>query len=254
MPNLNRNLLADGHLKIEASASSRLKPVRILLIGDGNFLRAFADWMIDVANGAGLFNGQVTMAQPLARGIAELMKAQDCLYTVLLRGVQNGVAVDSRRVVSCVEKVLNPYAGWDAMLATVQDSSLRFVISNTTEAGIAYADEPLQEGQCPNSFPAKVTALLLARFKALGGTALVDVTPAGMQRDPDWLRGLATASGLHIVMGSGWYRTAYYKPEVLIDKRSVDFRHLKRGVAVRVGSQQILGRQVRNVQRVDNLR
>jgi len=171
VPNLNRNLLADGHLKIEASASSRLKPVRILQIGDGNFLRAFADWMIDVANGAGLFNGQVTMAQPLARGIAELMKAQDCLYTVLLRGVQNGVAVDSRRVVSCVEKVLNPYTEWDDMLATAQDSSLRFVISNTTEAGIAYAEEPLLDGQCPGSFPAKVTALLLARFKALGGTA-----------------------------------------------------------------------------------
>jgi tagaturonate reductase len=168
---LNRNLIADGHLKVEASAPSSLKPVRILQIGDGNFLRAFADWMIDVANGAGLFNGRVTMAQPLARGIADLMKAQDCLYTVLLRGVQNGVAVDSRRVVSCVEKVLNPYSEWDAMLATAQDPSLRFVISNTTEAGIAYTEEPLLDGQCPGSFPAKVTALLLARFKALGGTA-----------------------------------------------------------------------------------
>jgi len=62
----------------------------------------------------------------------------------------------------------------------------------------------------------------LARFKALGGTALVDVTPAGMQRDPDWLRGLATASGLHIVMGSGWYRTAYYPAEALIERRTVE--------------------------------
>ena len=171
MLTLNRNLLADGHFKIEASAPSSLKPVRILQIGDGNFLRAFADWMIDVANGARLFNGQVTMAQPLARGIADLMNAQDGLYTVLLRGVQAGVAVDSRRVVSCVEKVLNPYAQWGAMLATASDTSLRFVISNTTEAGIAYTEEALIDGQCPAGFPAKVTALLLARFKALGGTA-----------------------------------------------------------------------------------
>ena len=171
MLTLNRNLLADGHLKLEASAPSSLKPVSILQIGDGNFLRAFADWMIDVTNGAGLFNGRVTIAQPLARGIAELMKAQECLYTVILRGVQNGVAVDSRRVVSCVDKVLNPYVEWDAMLATAQDPTLRFVISNTTEAGIAYTEEPLLDGQCPGSFPAKVTALLLARFKALGGTA-----------------------------------------------------------------------------------
>jgi len=62
----------------------------------------------------------------------------------------------------------------------------------------------------------------LARFKSLGGSGLVDVTPAGMQRDPTWLHGLATASGLHIVMGSGWYRTAYYPPEALIERRTVD--------------------------------
>jgi phosphotriesterase-related protein len=62
----------------------------------------------------------------------------------------------------------------------------------------------------------------LERFRAAGGTALVDVTPAGMQRDPEWLRGLATASKLHIVMGAGWYRTAYYPAEALIDRRTVD--------------------------------
>ena len=168
---LNRSNLAQGKFNVEASAASSLKPVGILQIGDGNFLRAFADWMIDVANGAGLFNGQVTLAQPLARGIAEQLNAQDGLYTVLLRGVQNGQAVESKRIVSCVKRALNPYSEWDAMLATAQDASLRFVVSNTTEAGIAYAEEAYTPGQCQVSFPAKVTALLLARFKALGGGA-----------------------------------------------------------------------------------
>lgn len=171
MPVLNRSQLAEGKFKADVSPLPDKKPVRLLQVGDGNFLRGFADWMIDVANGAGLFNGEVTVAQPLSRGIAELMNAQDGLYTVLLRGVQNGVAVDSRRVVSCVKQALNPYAQWDAMLATAQDAALRFVISNTTEAGIAYSAEALVEGQCPNSFPAKVTALLWARFQALGGSA-----------------------------------------------------------------------------------
>lgn len=168
---LNRSSLAEGKLSVEASAPNSLKPVRILQIGDGNFLRAFADWMIDVTNGKGLFNGEVTVAQPLARGIADLMNAQDGLYTVLLRGVQNGVPVDSRRIVSCVKNALNPYSQWDQMIATARDPALRFVISNTTEAGIAYAEEVLTEGQVQNTFPAKVTALLLTRFKALGGTA-----------------------------------------------------------------------------------
>lgn len=172
MLTLNRANLAAGKMKSESSAASALKPVRILQIGDGNFLRAFADWMIDVTNGAGLFNGQVTMVQPLERGIADLMAAQDNLFTVLLRGVQNGSEVEATRIVSCVSGCVNPYAegGWDAMLATAADPTLRFVLSNTTEAGIAYVAEEFVAGKCPANFPAKVTALLLARFKALGGS------------------------------------------------------------------------------------
>ena len=168
---LNRSNLAQGKFKVEASAASSHKAVGILQIGDGNFLRAFVDWMVDVTNGAGLFNGQVTIAQPLSRGIAEQLNKQDGLYTVLLRGVQNGAAVESTRIVSCVKRALNPYSEWEAMLASAQDASLRFVVSNTTEAGIAYAEEAYTPGQCQVSFPAKVTALLLARFKALGGSA-----------------------------------------------------------------------------------
>jgi tagaturonate reductase len=168
---LNRSNLAQGKFNVKANAASNLKPVGILQIGDGNFLRAFADWMIDVANGAGVFNGEVTLAQPLARGIADRLNEQDGLYTVLLRGVQNGEAVDERRIVTCVKRALNPYSEWSAMLATAQDPSLRFVISNTTEAGIAYVEEAHVRGQCQVNFPAKITSLLLARFKSLGGSA-----------------------------------------------------------------------------------
>ncbi len=167
---LNRQSLADGLLAAEAAAPSSRKPVRILQIGDGNFLRAFVDWMVDVANGAGLMNGEVIMAQPLEHGVADLMKAQDQLFTVLLRGVQNGRQVQSKRLVSCVKDTLNPYSQWDATLAAVRDPALRFVVSNTTEAGIAYVDEERVEGKCPANFPAKVTALLLARFAAFGGS------------------------------------------------------------------------------------
>lgn len=171
MASLNRNVLSSGKVRAEFAKASSAKPVRILQIGDGNFLRAFADWMIDVANGAGLFNGRVTIAQPLDRGIADKLNAQDGLYTVLLRGVQGGKASESRRVITCVSDALNPYAQWDAMLACATDPSLRFVISNTTEAGIAHVEEALVSGVCPHSFPAKVAALLWARFQKLGGNA-----------------------------------------------------------------------------------
>ncbi|GAB2883626.1 tagaturonate reductase [Uliginosibacterium flavum] len=173
MAALNRNILSTGKLRADFSpeAVPAKAPVRILQIGDGNFLRGFADWLIDVTNGAGLFNGRVTIAQPLARGLADMLNAQDGLYTVLLRGVQGGQTVDSRRIISCVDTALNPYSQWSEMLACVQDPTLRFVISNTTEAGIAHVDEAFAPDVCPNSFPAKVASLLWSRFQKLGGTA-----------------------------------------------------------------------------------
>ncbi|MDR0576412.1 MAG: tagaturonate reductase [Candidatus Accumulibacter sp.] len=167
---LNRDTLAVGKLAVESSPPSPAKPVRILQIGDGNFLRAFFDWMVDVANGAGLMNGEVIVAQPLERGIAGAMKAQDQLFTVLLRGARDGRPVQSKRLVTCVRDTLDPYAQWDAMRAAMRDPALRFVVSNTTEAGIAHVEEPWVENQCPASFPAKVAALLLERFGAFGGS------------------------------------------------------------------------------------
>ena len=120
MSRVNRSLLAEGKLAVEVSKPSSLQPTRILQIGDGNFLRAFVDWMVDVANGAGLMNGEVIMAQPLERGMADLMKVQDQLFTVLLRGVQNGQPVQSKRLVTCVRDTLNPYAQWESMLAVAR--------------------------------------------------------------------------------------------------------------------------------------
>ena len=93
---LNRSNLAAGQFKVPASATSNKPSLRILQIGDGNFLRAFVDWMIDITNGAGHMQAEVIMVQPLERGIAELMQAQDHLFTVLLRGVQNGQEVQSK--------------------------------------------------------------------------------------------------------------------------------------------------------------
>jgi len=170
LPGLNRKTLSSARLNADVAAPNSLPEVRILQIGDGNFLRAFADWMVDVANGAGLMNGRITIAQPLNMGIAGKLNEQDGLYTVLLRGVQDGKEVKSKRIISCVRDSLNPYTDRAALLACVSDPALRFVVSNTTEAGIAYVKEDLT-AECPQSFPAKVAALLWARFQVLGGTA-----------------------------------------------------------------------------------
>jgi tagaturonate reductase len=171
MHSLQRSRLAAGAYDVAHTPGAPSHPVTILQIGDGNFLRAFVDWMIDVANEQGFLQAGVAIAQPLPQGLAAQLNAQDGLFTVLLRGIENGREVQSRRLVSCVRTAIDPYADWPAMRALAARPSLRFVVSNTTEAGIADVEEAFAPETCPTSFPAKVAALLHARFEALGGVA-----------------------------------------------------------------------------------
>jgi tagaturonate reductase len=141
----------------------------VLQIGDGNFLRAFADWMIDIANEAGVLDATVTLVPPRSAGIVDRLNAQDGLFTVLSRGVQAGAPITTRRIVRCVTRGVDPRQNPEAMFACARDPETRFVISNTTEAGIAYTEQPRAPGAWPHSFPAQVAALLFERFQALGG-------------------------------------------------------------------------------------
>jgi tagaturonate reductase len=171
MEPLQRSRLAAGAYNVAHTTGAPAYPVKILQIGDGNFLRAFIDWMVDICNEHGSFRGGVVIAQPLPKGLADRLNAQNGLFTVLLRGIEDGQHVQSRRVVSCVQAALDPYRQWLAMCALARDPVLRFVVSNTTEAGIADVDEPFAPEACPFSFPAKIAALLYARYQALGGEA-----------------------------------------------------------------------------------
>ncbi|MDR3410155.1 MAG: hypothetical protein P4L87_04300, partial [Formivibrio sp.] len=170
MQALTRETLAAGTLNV-AHAPTQAGPINILQIGEGNFLRGFVDWMIDVANEQGKFNGNVAVAQPLARGLAEKLNEQGGLYTVLLRGIENGETVENRRVVSCISEAINPHAQWNRMLELATSTALRFVVSNTTEAGIADLEEAYTSGQIQQSFPAQMAALLYARYQKMGGAA-----------------------------------------------------------------------------------
>ncbi len=141
----------------------------VLQIGDGNFLRAFADWMIDIANEAGVLDATVTLAPPRSAGIVDRLNAQDGLFTVLSRGMQAGAPTTARRIVRCVIRGVDPRQNPEALFACARDPKTRFVISNTTEAGIVYSEQPLTPGAWPRSFPAQAATLLFERFQALGG-------------------------------------------------------------------------------------
>ena len=111
---------------------------KALQFGEGNFLRGFVDWMIDKLNKEMDWNGGVVLVQPLAQGLVPMINEQDGLYTLYLRGLQNGEKVEETRVVECVTRGINPYENTDEFFECAKNPDLRFIVSNTTEAGIEY--------------------------------------------------------------------------------------------------------------------
>ncbi len=150
------------------------RPEKVLQFGEGGFLRAFVDWQIDIANEKAGFNGSIVIVQPLERGMVDAMNAQDNLYTTVLRGMKDGKPTVETRAITSVSRSINPYTNYDDYIALASSPDLRFIVSNTTEAGIRFDTEldgvPVTLDQKPQkNFPAKVTAFLYKRFQAFKG-------------------------------------------------------------------------------------
>lgn len=145
------------------------RDVKVLQFGEGNFLRAFADYMIDVMNERGLFNGNIAIVKPIQFGSLEQFGKQDYNYTVLLRGLVNGKEYIEKRVITSVSDAVDSYGEYERYAAYAACPTLRFIISNTTEAGIVYDESDRFELCPPNSYPGKLTKFLYERFKAFDG-------------------------------------------------------------------------------------
>lgn len=146
------------------------RPVRVLQFGEGNFLRGFADYMIDVANEKGCFDGDVIIAKPIpSLGNYETFKKQDNRYTVALRGVVQGKESVEYRVITSVADLVLPYDEYPKYAKLASLDTLRFVISNTTEAGIVYDETDRFEFEPPKSYPGKFTKFLYERYQHFNG-------------------------------------------------------------------------------------
>jgi len=142
-------------------------PVKMLQFGEGNFLRAFVDYFFDVANEKADWNGKAVLIQPIAHGtLCGEFEKQEGLYTLYLRGSEQGETVNLKRVISVVKDCMNPYEEWDELGRLFALDSIEYVTSNTTEAGIVYEPECKLDDAPPASFPAKLTSLLYERYKA----------------------------------------------------------------------------------------
>ncbi len=151
------------------TAPKTIRPERIIQFGEGNFLRAFIDWIVWQMDQKTDFDASVVIVQPIAQGMAERLQAQDCLYHVNLQGLIDGQAVNSLEMIDSVSRTVNPYADHATFLALASLPDVRFVISNTTEAGIAFDPACRLNDAPPSSYPGKLTQLLYHRFRAFNG-------------------------------------------------------------------------------------
>ena len=156
-------------LNRETAKVTRTYPERIIQFGEGNFLRAFVDWIVFNMNNKADFNSSVVIVQPLANGMIDMLNDQDGLYHLNLQGLNKGKAVDSIELIDVVSRCLNPYSQFQDYLKLAENPDMRFVISNTTEAGIAFDDSCKPDDAPASSFPGKLTQLLFHRFKTFNG-------------------------------------------------------------------------------------
>ncbi|MEO2076806.1 MAG: tagaturonate reductase [Bacillus sp. (in: firmicutes)] len=157
------------HLNKKVVGESPAYPERVLQFGEGNFLRAFVDWQIDVMNKKDLFNGSVVVVQPRGYEKVEKLNAQDGLYTLYLQGVKEGKSVKEHTIINSISRGINLFKDYNDYLELASSPDLRFVFSNTTEAGIVFDETDRLEDRPQKSFPGKLTAFLYQRYQAFHG-------------------------------------------------------------------------------------
>ncbi len=185
MHQLNRN--------VAGIAGSVQWPERVLQFGEGNFLRAFVDWKFHQLNKQGLFNGSVVVVQPIAEGLVPLINEQEGLFTLLLRGLQDGKPVEQTEIISSISRGINPYKEWNEYLRCAENRDIEFIVSNTTEAGIAYESTDRPDLAPPVSFPAKLAIYLYHRychFEGDPGAGLVILPCELIDRNGDNLKAI----------------------------------------------------------------
>ena len=134
---------------------------KVIQFGEGGFLRGFVDWMLQQANEQTDFNGSVVVVQPIKNGLCDTLTAQGCVYTHLCRGVEG---VDVKKI-DVISRCVKPYDDFDEYMALAEVDTFRFIVSNTTEAGIAFNENDKITDKPASSFPGKLTQLLYKRYK-----------------------------------------------------------------------------------------
>jgi tagaturonate reductase len=151
------------------NAKKTVRPERVLQFGEGNFLRGFVDWQIQILNEKTEFNGSVVVVQPRRSEKIERLNNQDGLFTLYLQGMKDGKPVDEHMVIDSISRGINLYTNYEDYMELAGKEELRFIVSNTTEAGIVFDAEDRLGDTPQKGFPGKLTAFLYQRYKAFSG-------------------------------------------------------------------------------------
>jgi len=144
-------------------------PEKVIQFGEGNFLRAFINWMFSRLIDEKMFDGSIVVVQPIPTGRVDLLNSQDGLSTLVMRGYKDGAPVEEIEIVKGISRGINPYAHWDEVLQCAENPGITYVLSNTTEAGIAFDPQDSFGAEPPNSFPGKIVAYLYRRYHFFKG-------------------------------------------------------------------------------------
>lgn len=199
-------------------------PEKVLQFGEGNFLRAFVDWMFHELNQKASFNGSVVVVQPIEKGMVNMLNDQDGLYTLYLRGLKNGKAESSHQTIDVISRGIDPYQDFAAFLKTAENPDMRYVISNTTEAGIAYNENDKPTDAPPSSYPAKLTVWLNHRYQVFQGDAAkgVHIIPCELiEKNADNLKKIILRVAEEWKLEKGfieWLHTACTFSNTLVDR------------------------------------
>ena len=200
------------------------RPIKIMQFGEGNFLRAFVDWIIQNLNDNGAINSSVAVVQPMAFGRVADIAAQDGLYTARLEGIDKGEKVKKSQIIDVIGDCINPFTDYEHFLSYGESEDLQIIISNTTEAGIAYDPADTDFTQCPKSFPGKLLALLKRRYDHFNGdmTKGLAIVPCELiDNNGDELYKCLTQLAEHIGYDKAfinWLHNANHYTSTLVDR------------------------------------
>ena len=158
------------NIEKKVDKDNSIYPKKILQFGQGNFLRGFTDWMIDLSNDKELLKSSIVIAKVTENGNLDKFKKQNNKYTLIMKGIENNNIIEEKKLITSISQILNPYEEDDfsEYEKIIKSEELEIIISNTTEAGILY-EQCSFDDQYPKTFPAKVTKLLYTRFKYFNG-------------------------------------------------------------------------------------